>query len=310
MRVVFAGTPEVAVPSLEALIASGHEVLAVVTRPDARAGRGRGLRPSPVRVCAQEAGIEVLTPTTVRDPEFLARLTDLAPDAAPVVAYGNIVPPAALDIPAHGWINLHFSLLPAWRGAAPVQHSLIAGEAETGACTFLLEEGLDTGPILDHLRVDVDPDETAGEVLSRLAVAGARLLVSTLDALEDGTATPQAQEGEPSYAPKLTREDARIHWADPARAVRNRVRGCTPAPGAWTMFRGAPLKVLATSEAGPERAGATLAPGEIEAGRAHVLVGTGDGPIELTTVQPQGKKPMAAADWARGVRVDQETFDV
>ncbi|MDO5626875.1 MAG: methionyl-tRNA formyltransferase [Mobilicoccus sp.] len=309
MRVVFAGTPEVAVPSLEALLASRHDVVAVLTRPDARAGRGRGLRPSPVKERALAAGVEVLTPTRPSDPEFQARLTELAPDAVPVVAYGHLVPRAALDVPRHGWINLHFSLLPAWRGAAPVQHALIAGDRETGATTFVLDEGMDTGAVLHTMRTDIAPEETAGDLLTRLAVDGARLLVTSLDDLEDGTAEPTPQQGEATYAPKLERDDARISWDAPAEAVLGRIRGCTPAPGAWTTFRGDRLKVVhaaATDGAGPPT---ELAAGALEVGRSRVLVGTGDAPIELVTVQPQGKKAMAAADWARGTRIGQENLE-
>lgn len=309
MRLVFAGTPEVAVPSLEALLGSRHEVVAVVTRPDARAGRGRGPRPSPVKVRAEEADLEVLTPVSARDPEFLARLSELAPDAAPVVAYGNLVPRAALDVPTHGWINLHFSLLPAWRGAAPVQHALIHGDTATGASTFRLEEGLDTGPVIDTVRVDVTPEENAGELLTRLAAVGSELLVASLDAVEDGSAVFTPQVGEATLAPKLTREDARVRWDEPADAVVNRIRGCTPAPGAWTTFRGAPLKVASAAVSGLD-VGGSLPPGRVEAGRNHVRVGTGEGAVELHTVQPQGKKPMAAADWARGLRLEEgESFD-
>ncbi|GAB49559.1 methionyl-tRNA formyltransferase [Mobilicoccus pelagius] len=321
MRVVFAGTPEVAVPSLRALLDSHHEVVAVVTRPDARAGRGRTLRPSPVSVAAQEAGVEVLTPPNARDPEFLARLAELAPDVVPVVAYGHLVPREALDVPHHGWINLHFSLLPRWRGAAPVQQALIAGDTRTGACAFVLEEGLDTGPIVDSLVVDVDPEESAGDLLDRLAVVGAPLLLRALDALEDGAATLTPQEGTPTHAPKLERADARIDWSLPATRIHDLVRGCTPAPGAWTTWHGAPVKVLETrvvpaEDASTEAFAATpptdeapTGPAQIRAGRTHVVVGTGEGLLELLRVQPQGKKPMAAADWARGARTDGETFD-
>lgn len=313
MRVVFAGTPEPAVPSLQALLDSRHEVVGVVTRPDARAGRGRTLRPSPVKQVALDAGVDVLTPTSARDPEFHDALRALVPDAVPVVAYGNLVPPAALTIPRHGWINLHFSLLPAWRGAAPVQHSLIAGERTTGASTFVLDEGLDTGPVIDTVTVDVGQEETAGDLLTRLADLGATLLVDTLDALEAGTATLTPQTGESTHAPKLTKDDARIRWADPAQVVHDRARGCTPAPGAWTLFRGQPFKVLGTSVVAGDRTESlpeSLAPGQLVADRAGVFVGTGDTPLELLAVQPQGKKPMAAADWARGARVQGETFDV
>lgn len=308
MRVVFAGTPEVALPSLRALIDSPHEVSAVVTRPDARVGRGRRLRFSPVKEMALEAGIEVLTPQRASDPEFLTRLAELAPDTCPVVAYGEIVPAAALAIPRHGWVNLHFSLLPAWRGAAPVQHAVIAGDAQTGATTFRLEEGLDTGPILGMLRTPVGARETSGELLQRLAKDGAALLLESLDRLADGTATFTAQPAEGiSYAPKISVADARVDWGATSARIDAHVRGCTPAPGAWTMFRGERVKVFpvtTTDGASPS----VVEPGRITATKRTVQVMTGDGTVELDRVQPSGKKPMDAADWARGVRVQGERF--
>ncbi|MEU5429173.1 methionyl-tRNA formyltransferase [Streptomyces olivoreticuli] len=304
MRLVFAGTPEVAVPALDALIASGrHEVVAVVTRPDAPAGRGRRLVASPVAERAEEAGIEVLKPARPRDPDFLARLREIAPDACPVVAYGALLPKAALEIPAHGWVNLHFSLLPAWRGAAPVQHAILAGDEVTGASTFQIEEGLDSGPVFGVLTEEVRPTDTSGDLLTRLAFAGAGLLTATMDGIEDGTldAVPQPADGI-SLAPKIQVEDARLDWSVPALRVDRVVRGCAPAPGAWTVFRGERLKVMAVSPA-PGRDG--LAPGEIAAAKNSVHVGTGSHAVELQWVQPQGKKPMAAADWARGVRISE-----
>lgn len=303
MRVVFAGTPQVAVPSLAALLASAHEVVAVVTRPDARAGRGRGLAPSPVKVRALEAGLEVLEPASARDAEFLARLRELAPDACPVVAYGNLLPRPVLDAPRLGWVNLHFSLLPAWRGAAPVQHALIAGDDVTGASTFLVEEAMDTGPLLGTMTETVRPRDTAGDLLQRLAEAGAGLLVASLDALAGGAAhpVPQSTDGV-SYAPKITVADARVRWGDPALAVDRRVRGCTPAPGAWTTYRGERLKVgpVTIAPGAPE-----LAPGELAVGRDAVHVGTATAAVALGEIQPPGKRPMPACDWARGARPDQ-----
>ena len=303
MRLVFAGTPEVAVPALEALHASSHEVVAVVTRPDARSGRGRAVTQSPVRRWAQERDIEVLAPATPRDPAFLDRLRELAPDACPVVAYGALVPRAALDIPTHGWVNLHFSLLPAWRGAAPVQHAVMAGDEVTGASTFLIEEGLDTGPVYGVMTERVRPTDTAGDLLGRLADGGAGLLVATMDGIEDGSLVPvpQASDGV-SLAPKLDVADARVRWELPAVAVDRLVRGCTPAPGAWTTFRGERLK-LAPVLLGEEAPVPDLAPGELHAGKRDVWVGTATTPVRLTLVRPHGKKEMAAADWARGVRI-------
>ena len=323
MRLVLAGTPGTAVPSLRALLASPHQVAAVVTRPDARSGRGRTLAASPVKQVALEHGIEVLTPTTPRDPDFLDRLSELAPDCCPVVAYGALVPRAALDVPRHGWVNLHFSLLPAWRGAAPVQRAIMAGDDVTGATTFVLEEGLDTGPVLGTLTETVRPHDTAGTLLDRLAHAGAGLLVATMDALADGSlhAVPQPAEGV-SLAPKLSTDEARVRWALPAHVVDRHVRGCTPSPGAWSTFRGERLKVgpvrLHASRGEPgggtgrtggpsgvmsARDPLVLAPGELHVTKRAVLVGTGSTPVELGEVGPTGKKPMAAADWARGIRI-------
>lgn len=303
MRVVFAGTPEVAVPSLLTLLDSErHEVVAVVTRPDARAGRGRKLVRSPVGEVADERGIEVLTPAKAGDPEFLARLRELAPEACPTVAYGALLPRAALDVPAHGWINLHFSLLPAWRGAAPVQAAIKAGDEITGASTFQIVPELDAGPVYGVVTEPVRADDTAGSLLGRLAEAGGVLLRSTLDGVEDGTlrAVPQQYDGT-SYAPKVTVEQAKIAFDTPAVAVDRHVRSVTPEPGAWAEFRGERLKLgLVRVAADTDR----LAPGELRAERHRVLVGTATDPVELTEVQAQGKKRMAAEDWARGMRID------
>ncbi|MFD8995427.1 methionyl-tRNA formyltransferase [Streptomyces abikoensis] len=302
MRLVFAGTPEVAVPALDALIASDrHEVVAVVTRPDAPAGRGRRLVASPVAERAEEAGIEVLKPVRPRDEDFLARLREIAPDCCPVVAYGALLPKAALEIPTHGWVNLHFSLLPAWRGAAPVQHAILAGDDMTGASTFRIEEGLDSGPVYGVLTEHIRPTDTSGDLLTRLAFAGSGLLAATMNGIEDGTlkAVPQPADGI-TLAPKISVEDARIDWTAPALRADRVVRGCAPAPGAWTTFRGERLKVMSVAL---DPARTELAPGEIAAAKNSVHVGTGSHAVRLQWVQPQGKKPMQAADWARGVRI-------
>ncbi len=291
---MFAGTPAPALPSLSALLASSHDVVGVVTRPDAPAGRGRGLRPSPVRELAESAGVPVLTPRSPREPAFLDRLRALAPDCCPVVAYGALVPRAALDVPPRGWVNLHFSLLPAWRGAAPVQHALLAGDEVTGASTFLLEEGLDTGPVLGVLIEQVRAADTAGDLLTRLAAAGAGLLVATLDGLDAGhlQAVPQPAEGV-SIAPKITVDDARVDWSAPALRVDRLVRACTPAPGAWTTLRGRRLKL------GP----VAVTDVELPAGQLHgELVGTATTAVRLGTVRPEGKGDLAAVDWLRGLR--------
>jgi methionyl-tRNA formyltransferase len=301
LRLVFAGTPAVTLPALDALAASGHELLAVVTRPDAPAGRGRRLVRSPAGAWADERGIEVLTPERPREPVFQERLRALAPDCVPVVAYGALVPPSALEIPKHGWVNLHFSLLPAWRGAAPVQHAVLHGDEVTGASVFELEAGLDTGPVYGTLTEDIRPTDTSGDLLERLAVAGAGLLVAVLDAIEAGTARahPQPADGI-SLAPKLTGADAQVRWSDPAFAVDRRVRACTPAPGAWTTLRDDRVKL------GPVRPIANapaLPPGELRVERAQVLVGTATTPVALGEVRAAGKKPMPAVDWARGLRI-------
>jgi methionyl-tRNA formyltransferase len=300
MRLVFAGTPEVALPTLDAIAASAHDLAAVVTRPDAPSGRGRQLHRSPVGQWADERGIEVLTPQRPREPEFQDRLRAIAPDCVPVVAYGALVPPAALVIPGLGWINLHFSLLPAWRGAAPVQHAVLHGDEITGACVFRLEEGLDTGPVFGSLTEEIRPTDTSGDLLERLAVSGAKLMVEVLDGLAGGraVAVPQAAEGI-SMAPKLTVDDARVRWADPAFAVDRRVRACTPAPGAWTTLRGERVKL---GPVGSTR-GEAMAPGSVRVERDTVLVGTATTPVTLGEVRPAGKKPMAAAAWLRGLRL-------
>ncbi|KKK06006.1 methionyl-tRNA formyltransferase [Micromonospora sp. HK10] len=301
MRLVFAGTPAVAVPALAAIAAAGHELLAVVTRPDAPAGRGRGLVRSPVGAWADAHGVEVLTPARPREPEFLDRLRALAPDCVPVVAYGALVPPVALEIPRHGWINLHFSLLPAWRGAAPVQHAVLHGDELTGASVFQLEEGLDTGPVYGTVTDEVRPTDTSGDLLERLAHSGAGLLVAVLDALAAGTARaePQPADGV-SLAPKLTVEDARVRWADPAFAVDRRIRACTPAPGPWTTFRDDRVKLGPVT---PVANGPELKPGELLVEKSRVLAGTATTPVQLGEVRAAGKKAMSASDWARGARV-------
>lgn len=300
MRVLFAGTPAAAVPSLQALIASPrHEVVGVLTRPDAPAGRGRAVRRSPVAELADAHAIAVHTPSRPGDAAFVAMLTELAPDCAPVVAYGALLPATVLYLPRYGWINLHFSLLPAWRGAAPVQHTILAGDEITGASTFLIEQGLDTGPVFGVTTDTVGPHDTAGDLLERLAVAGAGLLTATLDALDAHEIAPRDQpEDGVSFAPKFSTDDARIDFNSPAVAIDRRIRACTPAPGAWTTWRDQRLKL------GPVRVGdsSALAAGEIEVG-SHVTVGTATQAVLLSTVQAAGKKPMAAADWARGAHL-------
>ncbi len=299
LRIVYAGTPEPAVPSLSALLASRHEVLAVITRPPAPRGRGRALQPSPVGALAAEAGLPVLTPRTARDPEFADRLRELRPDAAAVVAYGALLPPAILEIPTHGWVNLHFSLLPAWRGAAPVQAAIRAGDDITGATTFRLEAGMDTGPVYGLITEPIRADDTAGDLLTRLAIEGSRLLVATLDGLADGAieARPQPAEGV-SYAGKVGVDDARVDWTCPASALDRLIRSLTPDPGAWTD---SPWGRLVLGPVRPTDTGG-LRPGQLQAGKRDVLVGTSTTAVRLSRVTAPGRKAMDAADWARGAR--------
>ncbi|HEY0642542.1 MAG TPA: methionyl-tRNA formyltransferase [Nocardioides sp.] len=301
MRVVFAGTPEVAVPALDAVAASRHELVGVVTRPDAPSGRGRRLVASPVAQRAEELGVPVLKPEHPRDPDFQEALAALRPDACPVVAYGALLPQSALDLAPHGWINLHFSVLPSWRGAAPVQHSLWAGDEVTGATTFRIVKALDAGPVFGVMTERIRPDDTAGDLLARLAEGGAGLLVQTLDGIEDGSleAREQPEDGV-SFAPKILVDDARIDWTHPAVAIDRQVRACTPAPGAWSTFEGERIKVGRVALTDRPSLGA----GVLEVTKNAVFVGTGTAPVQLGEVKAFGKKQMQAADWARGVRLE------
>ncbi|HET7067424.1 MAG TPA: methionyl-tRNA formyltransferase [Nocardioides sp.] len=299
MRVVFAGTPEAALPSLHAVAVSGHDLVGVVTRPDAPTGRGRRLAGSPVAEAAVALGVPILKPRHPRDADFQAALRELAPDVCPVVAYGALLPPSALDIPPHGWVNLHFSLLPAWRGAAPVQRSIWAGDDVTGATTFRIVQELDAGPTYGVMTETIRPDDTAGDLLGRLAEGGAELLVATLDGLADGSLEARPQAGDDvSFAPKITVADARVDWTQASASIDRQVRACTPAPGAWTTYAGERVKL------GPlTPADGRLPPGEIVAGKAAVVVGTGTAALRLGDVQAVGKRAMPAADWARGLRL-------
>ena len=302
MRLVFAGTPAVAVTALRAILASRHTVAAVVTRPDAPAGRGRRVEPSPVAALARSAGLEVLTPERPREPWFLDRLREIDPDCCPIAAYGGLLPQAALDIPRHGWVNLHFSVLPAWRGAAPVHHAILHGDDVTGATTFRLVAELDAGPVYGVVTETVRPDDTTGELLGRLAASGAQLLVATLDGIEEGSlrAVPQPAEGV-SRAPKLAPADARVDWKLPAHLVDRLIRACTPDPGAWTEWDGGRMKLWPVALR-PSGAPTGLGPGELRVERDAVYAGTGSHPVLLGDLQPPGKRRMPAADWARGLR--------
>jgi methionyl-tRNA formyltransferase len=303
VRLIFAGTPEPALPALRRLIDSPrHEVVAVLTRPDAAVGRHGKLEPSPVAREAVDRGIPVLRPARPNSPEFVAELTQLAPEVCAVVAYGALLRDALLAVPQHGWINLHFSVLPAWRGAAPVQAAIAAGDTITGASTFQIEPSLDSGPIYGVVTEAIRPTDTAGELLERLAVSGAALLSTTLDGVADSTLTPRPQPAEGvSIAPKITVEQARVRWDLPALIVERRIRAVTPNPGAWTLIGDLRIKL------GPVELGDApepLPPGAIHIDRKSVWVGTASEPVRLGQIQPPGKKFMNAVDWARGARLD------
>ncbi|MFV0632458.1 methionyl-tRNA formyltransferase [Demequina sp.] len=301
MRLIFAGTPDIAVPSLEAL-AQRHEIVAVITQPDARGRRGRQLHPSPVKALAVERGWDVLTPERASDPEFIDHVVALEADAAAVVAYGQILRPALLAATTHGWVNLHFSLLPAWRGAAPVQRAIMAGDEVTGASAFVLDKGMDTGPVIGTVVEHIRKDDTSGTLLERLGVIGAPLLVQAIEALGSGEAAPMVQSADGvSHAAKLSREDAYVRWERPSHVVDRQIRGCTPAPGAWTTLPdGSPFKL------GPVRVRQDLpatVPGQLGEHEGAVTVGTGSHPVELSWVQPAGKPQTEAAAWWRGARL-------
>ena len=296
LRIVFAGTPAAAVPSLRALAATSHEVVAAVTREDAPLGRKRVLTPTPVAVAAEELGIPVLKADRIGP--LAARLEALRPDLGVVVAYGGLIREPLLSAPRLGWINLHFSLLPRWRGAAPVQRALIAGDRETGAAVFQLVPELDAGPVFGTITRPIGRNETAGHLLEVLAESGAALLTDVVDALDAGTATATEQVGEVTLAPKLELADGRLDWARPAAELDARIRGTTPEPGAFALLPGDErLKVLDAAIAHDD---AALPPGEFDLRGGRLLVGTGTEPLHLVTVHPAGKRAMPAADWWRG----------
>ncbi len=301
LRLVFAGTPAAAVPALERLVAEGHDVIAAVTRPAAPIGRKRVVTPSPVAAAAERLGIHVIEAARL-DEDATGRIGALRPDLGVIVAYGGLVREPLLSTPAHGWINLHFSLLPAWRGAAPVQHALIAGDTETGASVFRLVPELDAGDVYATRSHPIRSDDTAGSLLEALADSGAALLADVVDAIAAGTATATPQTGDPTFAPKLDLDDARLDWHRPATEILARFRGVTPEPGAWTTIDDERLKVheLADAADATETTGADLGPGEITTAGRRVVIGTGSAPLELRRVQPAGRTAMPAGDWWRG----------
>jgi len=297
MKLVFAGTPQVAVPSLTVLADSGHEIAAVITRADAALGRKRVLTPSPTAAASAALGIPVIKANRLDD-SATAEIAALQPDLGVIVAYGGLVREPLLSVPRLGWINLHFSVLPRWRGAAPVQRAVMAGDAQTGAAVFQLVAELDAGPVFAKLTERIGRHATSGSLLETLSFSGARLLLAVVDELAAGTIRATDQEGEVTVAPKLSLEDAHIDWAAPAGAVYNRIRGVTPEPGAFTTVNGARLKLL---EVAPSYGAPPQAVGVIREIDKNVLVGTGTEPLELVTVQPAGKTEMQAIDWWRGV---------
>jgi methionyl-tRNA formyltransferase len=308
VRILFAGTPAVAVPTLNKLLSSRHEVVAVVTAPPAPAGRGQKLLSTDVADVGRAAGLSVFEFADINSPDSIRELVNLNVDVAVVVAYGQLLKQEVLSISPNGWINLHFSLLPMWRGAAPVQHAILSGDEVTGATTFLLETGMDTGPIIGQLTTDINPAETAGELLERLSIEGADLMLKTIDAIAKGEAglVPQATT-DVSYASKISVSDAKIDWRHPALAISRKVRAFNPAPHAWTVLGDNKVLVNAVAFGEFEE---VLEPGQIHVTKNQVLVGTGSAALELLEVKPAGKNWMPAADWARGIRPAVWAFDV
>ncbi|MGV0334360.1 methionyl-tRNA formyltransferase [Corynebacterium kroppenstedtii] len=308
MRVVFAGTPTPAATALQALLDSHHDVVAVLTRPDAPRGRGRRLYPSPVSELAEAHDVPVIKTSTLKDESVIDSLAEYKPDCIPVVAYGALVPPNVLTLPRWGWVNLHFSLLPRWRGAAPVQRAIEAGDKETGVTVFRIEEGLDTGDIFASVPADIADDDTAGSLMERLTDQGAQVLVDTLDSIENGSATPTPQSDDgATYAKKISTEDTRIDWNKPASTVDQSIRAVTPDPGAWTLLEDDRIRVEAVQPIfdprDPIEKSLALSPGEIAWKKNRVWVGTADYPVQLGSVQAPGKKMMEAGAWVRGAHL-------
>lgn len=295
LRLVFMGTPDFAAPSLSALVDAGHDVARVYTRPPRPAGRGGRARPTPVHECAARLGIAVRTPETLRADEELARLASLDPDAVVVAAYGLILPKPALDVPRLGCLNVHASLLPRWRGAAPIQRALMAGDAESGVSIMSMDEGVDTGPVYLQRRIPVSAKETAGSLHDRLARSGAELMVETLAGLRDGTLEPTAQPEEgATYAPRIERSEEEIDWRRSATEIDRRIRALAPAPGAWFRHAGERVKVFACAKTN----GLSGAPGEVL--DDSLAVACGDGALRLDRLQREGRRAMDARAFLRG----------
>jgi methionyl-tRNA formyltransferase len=305
LKLVFMGTPEFAVSSLEMLIESEHEIAAVVTQPDRPRGRGLKLRASPVKELATGHGIRVLQPEKAREPAFIEDMRRIAPEAMVVVAFGQILPRELLEIPPHGCINVHASLLPLYRGAAPINWAIINGERETGVTTMLMDEGMDTGDILLQRSILINPDDTAGSLHDKLAPLGARLLMETLFLLKEGMLKPEKQDNQQaSYAPSMKKDNGRINWSLSAEMILNRIRGLNPWPGAFTEYRGNSLKILSADAAHGKGQ-----PGEILAvDRDTILVACGLDAIQVLEVQPSGKRKMTAPEFLRGHRIKQGDF--
>jgi methionyl-tRNA formyltransferase len=294
MRLIFMGTPGFSVPVLEALIAAEHEVACVYCQPPRPAGRGKKERKSPVQVAAEAHGLPVRHPKTLRSDEAQAEFAALTADIAVVVAYGLILPQPVLDAPTHGCLNIHASLLPRWRGAAPIQRAIMAGDAETGVCIMQMEAGLDTGPVLLRRAIPIGPEDTAAGLHDRLSTLGAEAIVAALEQLPDLTPTPQPAAGV-TYAEKIDKAEACIDWAAPADVIDRTIRGLSPFPGAWTMIGGKRVKLL-----GSRLASGSGAPGEVLDG---LTIACGTGAVEVTRAQPEGKPPMEADAWLRGARI-------
>lgn len=294
MRIVFMGTPDFSVPVLDALVAAGHEIAAVYSQPPRPAGRGKKDRPSPVQARAEVLGLPVRHPVSLKGAEAQAEFAALEADVAVVVAYGLILPQAVLDAPAKGCLNIHASLLPRWRGAAPIHRAIMAGDTETGVCIMQMEAGLDTGPVLLCRETAIGPEETTGALHDRLSKMGAAAIVEALAQLDGLTAEPQPEAGV-CYAAKIDKAEARVDWTASAPHINNQVLGLSPFPGAWTMVAGKRLKLLQSRVA--EGQGA---PGEVLEG---LTVACGQGAVEITRVQPEGKGAMDVKDWLLGARI-------